>query len=117
MTQPIALTVEAGLQAEQDLLATVCAGDQDFALLFWQPSDRALVMPRRLSRLPGFDAACAASATNGWPVLLRETGESRYRSRRRPSTLRWCTRHRAAKVITHASKPPIGACAIRFAVC
>lgn len=74
MTQPIALTVEAGLQAEQDLLATVCTGDQDFALLFWQPSDRALVMPRRLSRLPGFDAACVASAENGWPVLLRETG-------------------------------------------
>jgi len=74
MTQPIALTVEAGLQAEQDLLATVCAGDQDCALLFWQPSDRALVMPRRLSRLPGFDAACVASAENGWPVLLRETG-------------------------------------------
>ena len=74
MTQPIALTVEAGLQAEQDLLATVCAGDQDFGLLFWQPSDRALVMPRRLSRLPGFEAACQASAENGWPVLLRETG-------------------------------------------
>lgn len=74
MTQPIALTVEAGLQAEQDLLATVCAGDQEFGLLFWQPSDRALVMPRRLSRLPGFEAACQASAENGWPVLLRETG-------------------------------------------
>ena len=74
MTQPIALTVEAGLQAEQDLLATVCAGDQDFGLLFWQPSDRALVMPRRLGRLPGFEAACQASAENGWPVLLRETG-------------------------------------------
>lgn len=74
MTQPIALTVEAGLQAEQDLLATVCAGGQEFGLLFWQPSDRALVMPRRLSRLPGFEAACQASAENGWPVLLRETG-------------------------------------------
>ena len=74
MTQAIALTVEAGLQAEQDLLATVCAGDQEFGLLFWQPSDRALVMPRRLSRLPGFEEACLASAENGWPVLLRETG-------------------------------------------
>ena len=74
MTQPIALTVEAGLHAEQDLLATVCAGDQEFGLLFWQPSDRALVMPRRLSRLPGFEEACLASAENGWPVLLRETG-------------------------------------------
>ncbi|WP_404937781.1 lipoate--protein ligase family protein [Pseudomonas sp. JDS08PS003] len=74
MTQPLALTVEAGLQAEQDLLALVCAGEQEFGLLFWQPSDRALVMPRRLSRLPGFEQACQASAANGWPVLLRETG-------------------------------------------
>jgi lipoate-protein ligase A len=74
MTQPIALTVEAGLRAEQDLLASVCAGEQEFGLLFWQPSDRALVMPRRLSRLPGFEAASIELAASGWPVLLRETG-------------------------------------------
>jgi lipoate-protein ligase A len=74
MTQSIALTVEAGLRAEQDLLAAVCAGERAFGLLFWQPSDRALVMPRRLSRLPGFEAASQASAASGWPVLLRETG-------------------------------------------
>ncbi|MHB2250153.1 lipoate--protein ligase family protein [Pseudomonas fitomaticsae] len=71
---PVSLTIEAGLQAEQDLLASVCAGDAEFGLLFWQPSDRALVMPRRLNRLPGFDHACEVSATAGWPVLLRETG-------------------------------------------
>ncbi|AUG04622.1 lipoate--protein ligase [Pseudomonas sp. 09C 129] len=74
MTQPLSLTVEAGLQAEQDLLAQVCSGDQEYGLLFWQPSDRALVMPRRLSRLPGFEQACDALAASGWPVLLRETG-------------------------------------------
>jgi len=74
MTQPVALTVEAGLQAEQDLLARICAGDEEFGLLFWQPSDKALVMPRRLSRLPGFEQACTAVAATGWPVLLRETG-------------------------------------------
>jgi len=74
MPLPVALTVEAGLRAEQDLLASVCAGEQDWGLLFWQPSDRALVMPRRLNRLPGFDAACDALAASGWPVLLRETG-------------------------------------------
>jgi len=71
---PTSLTIEAGLQAEQDLLASVCAGDAEFGLLFWQPSDRALVMPRRLNRLPGFDHACEVSAAAGWPVLLRETG-------------------------------------------
>ena len=74
MTQPVALTVEAGLQAEQDLLARICAGEDDFGLLFWRPSDKALVMPRRLSRLAGFEPACDAVAATGWPVLLRETG-------------------------------------------
>lgn len=74
MTSPVSLTIEAGLQAEQDLLASVCAGDAEFGLLFWQPSDRALVMPRRLNRLPGFEHACEVSAAAGWPVLLRETG-------------------------------------------
>ncbi|MFZ3284938.1 lipoate--protein ligase family protein [Pseudomonas sp.] len=74
MSLPTPLTIEAGLQAEQDLLASVCAGDTEFGLLFWQPSDRALVMPRRLNRLPGFDHACEVSAAAGWPVLLRETG-------------------------------------------
>ena len=74
MSLPTFLTIEAGLQAEQDLLASVCAGDAEFGLLFWQPSDNALVMPRRLNRLPGFDHACEVSAAAGWPVLLRETG-------------------------------------------
>lgn len=74
MSPAISLAVETGLQAEQDLLAGVCAGEAEFGLLFWRPSDRALVMPRRLSRLPGFEYACEVSAANGWPVLLRETG-------------------------------------------
>lgn len=68
------MLVEAGLAAEQALLTTVCAGEQEFGLLFWQPSDQALVMPRRLSRLPAFEAASQVSADAGWPVLLRETG-------------------------------------------
>ena len=68
------LTVEAGLKAEQDLLACVCAGDLEAGVLFWQPVDRALVMPRRLSRLPGFEQASIELAANGWPILLRETG-------------------------------------------
>ncbi|MCW0923718.1 lipoate--protein ligase family protein [Pseudomonas sp. RG1] len=74
MSLPTPLTIESGLQAEQDLLASVCAGDAEFGLLFWQPTDRALVMPRRLNRLPQFDHACEVSAAAGWPVLLRETG-------------------------------------------
>lgn len=68
------LTVEAGLQAEQALLADVCAGRQGNGVFFWQPIDRALVMPRRMSRLAEFDSACQAVQASGWPVLLRETG-------------------------------------------
>ncbi|CAK9892570.1 MULTISPECIES: lipoate--protein ligase family protein [Pseudomonas] len=68
------VTVEAGLHAEQELLAAVCKGEKDHGLLFWRPTDHALVMPRRMSRLDGFEAACAELAIAGWPVLLRETG-------------------------------------------
>lgn len=74
MQQPLRIDTQAGLQAEQDLLAAVCRGEQPDGLLFWQSTDQTLVMPRRMNRLPAFDAACAASAAAGWPVLLRETG-------------------------------------------
>ncbi|WNW12127.1 lipoate--protein ligase family protein [Pseudomonas sp. DTU_2021_1001937_2_SI_NGA_ILE_001] len=72
--QVLDTTVEQGLQFEQDLLASVCAGEAEHGLLFWRPLDQALVMPRRMSRLPGFEAACEPLADSGWPVLLRETG-------------------------------------------
>lgn len=75
MTTPIIdVCVEAGLKAEQDLLAAVCAGDANHGLLFWRPRDHALVMPRRLSRLARFTEASEALADMGWPVLLRESG-------------------------------------------
>ncbi|GLH32193.1 MULTISPECIES: biotin/lipoate A/B protein ligase family protein [Pseudomonas] len=72
--QPLALTVEQGLHAEQDLLAAVCRGETESGVLFWRPTDHALVMPRRMSRLDNFEAACSELAIAGWPVLLRETG-------------------------------------------
>jgi lipoate-protein ligase A len=72
--QIIDICTEAGLKAEQDLLASVCAGDADYGLLFWRPNDRALVMPRRLSRLDGFVEASETLSELGWPVLLRESG-------------------------------------------
>jgi lipoate-protein ligase A len=68
------LSVEAGLEAERQLLDAVHAGVEEWALLFWRPSDRALVMPRRLSRLPGFQAADIGCAALGWPIALRDTG-------------------------------------------
>ena len=74
MTSTQRLSVEAGLKAEQELLASVCAGEREAGVLFWQPTDRALVMPKRLARLPGFESASVELAASGWPILLRETG-------------------------------------------
>lgn len=70
----IDICVDAGLQAELDLLTSVGAAQADFGLLLWRPRDRALVMPRRMSRLPGFVEASETLADSGWPILLRETG-------------------------------------------
>ncbi|SDH71103.1 hypothetical protein SAMN05216603_112106 [Pseudomonas benzenivorans] len=74
MTTIQRLPIEAGLDAERQLLDSVHAGALDCGLLFWRPLDAALVMPRRLSRLGGFAAAQAACAARGWPVALRDTG-------------------------------------------
>ncbi|WP_263261124.1 lipoate--protein ligase family protein [Pseudomonas sp. RIT-PI-S] len=74
MDQLRQLTTEQGLQAELALLTAVCNGERTDGVLFWQPTDQALVMPRRMERLPGFVAGAAAAAELGWPVLLRETG-------------------------------------------
>ncbi|MFC5694675.1 biotin/lipoate A/B protein ligase family protein [Pseudomonas sp. GCM10022186] len=68
------LSVEAGLEAERQLLDRVHAGEEEWGVLFWRPSDFAVVMPRRLSRLPGFLAADIGCAALGWPIALRDTG-------------------------------------------
>ncbi len=68
------LPVEAGLDAERQLLDEVHAATRECALLLWRPLDAALVMPRRLNRLAGFDRAQAACAAQGWPVALRDSG-------------------------------------------
>lgn len=68
------LEVEAGLAAERALLEAVQRGQREAGLLLWRPLDRALVMPARMSRLPGFVAARAGCETLGWPVALRDTG-------------------------------------------
>lgn len=117
MIQPTALSVEAGLQAEQDLLAQVCAGEQEFGLLFWQPIDRALVMPRRLSRLTGFEQACLASEANGWPVLLRETGGEPVPQSAATVNIALVYAPPRSEGTRAGSKPLIAACASRSATC
>ncbi|WP_240923318.1 lipoate--protein ligase family protein [Metapseudomonas otitidis] len=68
------LEVEAGLAAERALLEQVHRGEREAGLLLWRPLDRALVMPARMSRLPGFETARAGCETLDWPVSLRDTG-------------------------------------------
>lgn len=68
------LSVEAGLEAERQLLDRVYAGEEEWGMLLWRPSDSALVMPRRLSRLAGFTAADISCAALRWPIALRDTG-------------------------------------------
>ncbi|MBH3339879.1 lipoate--protein ligase family protein [Pseudomonas mendocina] len=68
------VSVEAGLQAERQMLERVHAGEDEWGLLLWRPTDSALVMPSRLSRLPGFTAADIGCAASGWPIALRDTG-------------------------------------------
>lgn len=108
------MTVQAGLAAEQALLAAVCAGEQEFGLLFWQPCDQALVMPRRLSRLPAFEAASQVSADAGWPVLLRETGGEPVPQSAATVNIALVYAPRAVKAIKAASKPATSGCASRF---
>ena len=52
--QPLALTVEQGLHAEQELLGAVCRGERESGVLFWRPTDHALVIPPRMTPLQQF---------------------------------------------------------------
>ncbi|WP_271407797.1 lipoyl protein ligase domain-containing protein [Pseudomonas sp. Q1-7] len=74
MQQISRFAVVEGLDAERQLLDWVQHGEQDCGLLLWRPSEAALVMPQRLSRLVGFAVAEPRCAELGWPVALRDSG-------------------------------------------
>ena len=68
-------TLDAGqaLAREMDLLADVAADPTHHHLWFWQ-SPQCLVVPRKLSLHPDFDAASRELQDSGWPVFSRATG-------------------------------------------
>lgn len=68
------MSVEEGLRVEQSLLEAVCEGESDKRILAWQPSDRALVMPRRHERAANFTQVRLSMEQQGWPILFRATG-------------------------------------------
>ncbi|MFZ6049420.1 lipoate--protein ligase family protein [Pseudomonas sp. CR3202] len=74
MHQISRFAVVEGLDAERQLLDSVQQGEQECGLLLWRPSEAALVMPQRMSRLAGFAAAEADCAALGWPIALRDSG-------------------------------------------
>jgi lipoate-protein ligase A len=63
---------EPALAGDIALLERVSAGAPAAARL-WRMT-HALIVPSRISSLPGFTEAAAKSATNDWPVLVRATG-------------------------------------------
>lgn len=79
MTKPDAVTgprrfqtATEGIEAEHRLLQAAREGQQ--GALIWVAERPGLVVPRALSRRPGFARAAKTSATRGWPVHLRASG-------------------------------------------
>ena len=67
------LPTARALSGETGLLDAVSADPNRAILGLWQ-SPQSLVAPHGFSRKKGIEAACAASATRGWPVSFRCTG-------------------------------------------
>ena len=73
MQQISRFAVSEGLGAERHLLDRVQQGELECGLLLWRPTEAALVMPQRMSRLAGFAAAEAECVALGWPIALRDS--------------------------------------------
>lgn len=61
------------MEREAALLAEVSRDPSKRVVWLWQ-APQGLVAPRKLSRLPGYDAVAQRLADEGWPVSLRSTG-------------------------------------------
>lgn len=68
-------TLDAGdaLAREMVLLGEVSEAPSERRLWLWR-SPQALVAPKKMASLPGFEDASRALAGSGWPVHLRATG-------------------------------------------
>lgn len=56
------------------MLDAVAAGKEHFQFLLWQCAEPCLVVPRKMSNLPGFAKASLGALKRGYPVWVRETG-------------------------------------------
>lgn len=75
MTKPRVelLSSEAAMEREAALLAQV-SEDPEFSRIWLWQAPQGLIAPRKLSRLPDYDAVARDLAQRGWPVALRSTG-------------------------------------------
>jgi octanoyl-[GcvH]:protein N-octanoyltransferase len=62
-----------GLQREHNIASEVGTGAHGPAIFIWR-SQQALIVARGQTHWPGFEAAAAALAQMGWPVLIRRSG-------------------------------------------
>ncbi|MFP7671931.1 lipoyl protein ligase domain-containing protein [Marivita sp. S0852] len=73
MIQIETLSADDAMNREAALLAEVSEDPTKRQIWFWQ-SPQCLIAPRKLSRVPGYDAVTRVLAKDGWPVALRSTG-------------------------------------------
>lgn len=64
--------VEA-LDRDTRRVKAIAQGEQGPLARLWE-NPRCLVVTRRETRLPQYDAACRTLAVQGWPVIVRESG-------------------------------------------
>lgn len=59
--------------AEEQRWLRECAGDGEPRALLWQ-GPQCLIVTRKDTRLPRYQAACEQLAAEGWPVFVRDSG-------------------------------------------
>lgn len=70
---PMVLSPEQGLKEEMELLDQVVTKQLEGGFKIWC-CEKSIVVPKSLSRKPGFDRAVQTMAGLGWPVVIRQTG-------------------------------------------
>lgn len=73
INEPISDDPLAGLQRDTALLKEVAAGKRGATARIWE-NPQSLVVTRRETRFPTFKEAQAQLGSEGWPVLVRESG-------------------------------------------
>ncbi|WP_207060849.1 hypothetical protein [Motiliproteus sp. SC1-56] len=71
--EPLGEAPGAALARDTQLVQALARGEGTAVARLWE-NPRCLVVTRRETRLPQFEAACRLLADEGWPVIVRESG-------------------------------------------